>query len=93
MVLASKKRTVPVIMAERATNKAQLYKPSVILVRARAPNGNARTELAQVIFFFVNLLLTISIISLYILFVIFVGKYLKKNLIYYIFITSHIYIL
>ena len=67
MVPASKKRIVPVITAERVTNKAQLYKLSVILARAKAPNGNARTEFAQVIFFFfINLLLTIFIISLYV---------------------------
>lgn len=60
MVFASKRKIAPVIMAERVTSKAQLYKPNVILVRARAPSGSAQTELAQVIL--LHLLLIIFII-------------------------------
>jgi len=65
MVLASKKRIVPVIMVEKAINKVQLYKPSVILARAKAPSGSARTEFVQVIFSLRQFTINYSHISLY----------------------------
>lgn len=47
----SRKRTVPVFTAAKATKKARLYRPDVTLARVRAPSGSARTELARVRFF------------------------------------------
>lgn len=55
-VCASRRKIAPAITGERAIKKARLYKPSVILARAKAPSGSARTELAQVIFFYTLLI-------------------------------------
>lgn len=44
----SRKRTVPVITATKATKMVRLYRPDVIPARVRTPSGNAQIGLVRV---------------------------------------------